>query len=62
MRSATTFVIILAYIHLLFRVLQFVGAACKKRILSRVGYGISTAIIALMLLIGMADEGHSRKF
>ena len=58
MRAAVGFVIIIAYLQILARVLQFIGAVLKKRLLSRIGYGISTVLIVVLFFGAMVDENH----
>jgi hypothetical protein len=56
MRAATSFTVALAYLSIIFRVVQVVGFFQQKMILAYVGYGVSAFFILLMIFASIVNE------
>lgn len=56
MRAAVPFVIALAYLILISRAVQIIGAVVNKPLVSYIGYGISVLLLTLMFFFAMAYE------
>ena len=57
LRAAKDFVVAIAFIQVVARVVQLVGVILRKRRIAQIGYGVSAAIITIMFMFAMADEG-----
>lgn len=57
LRAAKDFVVAIAFIQVIGRIVQLVGVILRKRLIAQVGYGISTVLIFIMFMFAMADEG-----
>ena len=57
-RAASAFTVSLAYIHVGLRILQLVALMLKKRLVSKIAYGIATLVIVLMFFACMIDETY----
>ena len=57
-RAASAFTVSLAYIHVGFRFLECFALLLKKRLISKIAYGFSTLIIAMMFFACMIDTTH----
>ena len=62
MRSATTFIVVMAYMQVVARAVQLIGMILKNRKIAQVAYSISTFIILIMFMAAMADESHKATY
>ncbi len=62
MRSATAFIVTIAYLQVVCRVVQVIGTYLKKRNVARGGYGAATLLTVVMFFGAMIDEGHLPTF
>ena len=61
-RTPSAFTVSLAYIQVGFRVVQGIALMLKKRLISKVAYGISTIILVMMFFACLNDDSNTVSF
>ena len=57
-RAPIPLTVAMAYLQVVCRVVQLIGAALKKRLVARIGYGAATIMTVIMFFGVMVDESN----
>ena len=57
-RAPSAFSVVVAYLHVGFRLLQGVALMLKKRPLAKAAYGLCTLMIVMLFFAAMCDQTH----
>jgi hypothetical protein len=61
-RAALPLTVAMAYLVVICRIVQLIGAALKKRVVAKVAYVLATVFMFVMWFTVMADQSHLISF